>query len=304
MTTDQWKEMFTKTDNLATNIKKVGMAIQVAQQMYAQFYAFQQANMQAELRRYEVNSDRKKKRLKAELDAGYINQETYKKLTLEAEAELDQKKAEIEYKQAKRQRAMQIAQTVANTALAIMGIWADFPKQDFGVTAAIMSGVVGALGALQVATIMRQPLPEVPGAEDGYYPTIREQDGKMFNAKRRTLKSGLYSEPTVLVGEGNKTELVVDSRTLKRINPSIQQEYMREIQRVKGYETGMIPSATSSGNDQMLIQAMQVMDEVRQELSVLRKYGVIARWENLYKTVEQIDDTREERQRIIEKNKR
>jgi hypothetical protein len=46
------------------------------------------------------------------------------------------------------------------------------------------------------------------------------------------------------------------------------------------------------------------MDEVRQELSVLRKYGVIARWENLYKTVEQIDDTREERQRIIEKNKR
>lgn len=304
MTTDQWKEMFTKTDDLATNIKKVGMAIQVAQQMYAQFYAFQQANMQAELRRYEVNSDRKKKRLKAELDAGYINQETYKKLSLEAEAELDQKKAEIEYKQAKRQRAMQIAQTIANTAMAIMGIWADFPKVDFGATAAIMSGVVGALGALQVATIMRQPLPEVPGAEDGYYPTIREQDGKMFNARRRTLKSGLYSEPTVLVGEGNKTELVVDSRTLKRINPTIQQEYMREIQRVKGYETGMIPSATSSGNDQMLIQAMQVMDEVRQELSVLRKYGVIARWENLYKTVEQIDDTREERQRIIEKNKR
>ena len=167
-----------------------------------------------------------------------------------------------------------------------------------------MSGVVGALGALQVATIMRQPLPEVPGAEDGYYPTIREQDGKMFNAKRRTLKSGLYSEPTVLVGEGNKTELVVDSRTLKRINPTIQQEYMREIQRVKGYETGMIPSATSSGNDQMLVQAMQVMDEVRLELSELRKYGVIARWENLYKAVDQIDQTRDERQRIINKNKR
>jgi tubulin-specific chaperone A len=126
----------------------------------------------------------------------------------------------------------------------------------------------------------------------------------MFNAKRRTLKSGLYSEPTVLVGEGNKTELVVDSRTLKRINPTIQQEYMREIQRVKGYETGMIPSATSSGNDQMLVQAMQVMDEVRLELSELRKYGVIARWENLYKAVDQIDQTRDERQRIINKNKR
>ena len=303
MTSDQWKEMFTKTDDLATNIKKVGMAIQVAQQMYAQFYAFQQANMQAELRRYEVNSDRKKKRLKAELDAGYINQETYKKLTLEAEAELDQKKAEIEYKQAKRQRDMQIAQTIANTALAIMGIWADFPKKDFGITATIMSGVVGALGALQVATIMRQPLPEVPGAEDGYYPTIRQQDGKMFNARRKSLRAGLYSEPTVLVGEGNKTELVVDSKTLKRINPTIQQEYMREIQRVKGYETGMIPNSNNS-SDEILIKAMQVMENVNQSLETLSKFGVIARWENLYKAVEQIEETKEERNRIIEKNKR
>lgn len=300
---DQWKAMFTKTDDLATNIKKIGLAVQVAQQMYAQFYSFQQANMQAELRRYEVNSDRKKRRLKAELDAGYINQETYKKLTLQADEELDRKKAEIEYKQAKRQRDMQIAQTIANTAMAIMGIWADFPKADFGITATIMSGVVGALGALQVATIMRQPLPEVPGAEDGYYPTIRQQDGKMFNARRKSLRAGLYSEPTVLVGEGNKTELVVDSKTLKRINPTIQQEYMREIQRVKGYETGMIPNSNNS-SDEILIKAMQVMENVNQSLETLSKFGVIARWENLYKAVEQIEETKEERNRIIEKNKR
>ena len=300
MTTEQWTLLFTNTKNLEDNLKRVGAAINIAQQMYSQFYAYQKANMDAELRKYEVNSDRKKKRLKAELDAGYINQETYKKLLIEEEAKFDKKKAELEYKAAKRQRDMQIAQAIANTALAITQVWV---KPGFPM-AIPLTAVVAGMGALQVATILRQPLPEVPGAEDGYYPTIREQDGKMFNAKRRTLKSGLYSEPTVLVGEGNKTELVVDSRTLKRINPTIQQEYMREIQRVKGYETGMIPSATSSGNDQMLVQAMQVMAEVRLELSELRKYGVIARWENLYKAVDQIDQTRDERQRIIEKNKR
>lgn len=301
MTTDQWQTFLTNLESGKIGINEIGAAVAVMQNAYAQYYAFQQANMQAELRRYEVNSDRKKKRLKAELDAGSINQETYKKLLIEEEEKFDKKKAELEYKAAKRQRDMQIAQAIAGTALAIINAMQTKPFLPMGL---IMAGIATGMGALQVATILRQPLPEVPGAEDGYYPTIREQDGKMFNARRRTLKSGLYSEPTVLVGEGNKTELVVDSRTLKRINPTIQQEYMREIQRVKGYETGMIPSTTSSGNDQMLVQAMQVMDEVRQELSVLRKYGVIARWENLYKAVDQIDQTRDERQRIINKNKR
>ena len=303
----QWQGLFknidttlSKQEQLEQKLQKVGAAIQIAQNLYSQFYAFQQRSMDAELRKYEVNSDRKKKKLKAELDAGYINQETYKNLTLEVEADLERKKQEMVLKKAKQDRIAALFGIATNTALGIMQSVALSPLTG-GMP---WTAIVGALGALQAAFVLSQPLPEVEGAEDGYYPTIREQDGKMFNAKRRTLKSGLYSEPTVLVGEGNKTELVVDSRTLKRINPTIQQEYMREIQRVKGYETGMIPSATSSGNDQMLIQAMQVMDEVRQELSVLRKYGVIARWENLYKTVEQIDDTREERQRIIEKNKR
>ena len=301
MTTDQWKLLFTNTKNLEDNLKRVGAAINIAQQMYSQFYAYQRANMDAELRKYEVNSARKKKRLELELKSGQINQETYKRLSLQLDEELEAKKEELRLKAARRERNIAIAQAIANTALAITQVWV---KPGFPM-AIPLTAVVAGMGALQIATIQKQYEANIaPGAEDGYYPTIREQDGKMFNAKRRTLKSGLYSEPTVLVGEGNKTELVVDSRTLKRINPTIQQEYMREIQRVKGYETGMIPSATSSGNDQMLIQAMQVMDEVRQELSVLRKYGVIARWENLYKTVEQIDDTREERQRIIEKNKR
>ena len=293
----QWQGLFknidttlSKQEQLEQKLQKVGAAIQIAQNLYSQFYAFQQRSMDAELRKYEVNSDRKKKKLKAELDAGYINQETYKNLTLEVEADLERKKQEMVLKKAKQDRIAALFGIATNTALGIMQSVALSPLTG-GMP---WTAIVGALGALQAAFVLSQPLPEVEGAEDGYYPTIREQDGKMFNAKRRTLKSGLYSEPTVLVGEGNKTELVVDSRTLKRINPTIQQEYMREIQRVKGYETGMIPSATSSGNDQMLVQAMQVMAEVRLELSELRKYGVIARWENLYKTVEQIDDTREE----------
>lgn len=263
LSTEQWSAMFKNTNNLETNILKVAAALQVAQNMFAQYSAFAQANEQAMLRKMEDSSNRKQRKLKKELTEGYINQETYKKLTLLNESELDKKKAEIEYKAAKRQRAMAIAQTITNTAVAIMGIWKDFPKADFGATAAIMSGVVGALGAVQLMTIMKQPLPEVPGAEEGYYPTIRQQDGKLFNARRKRSATGMYNEPTMLVGEGGASmpELVVSGKDLKRINPTIQRQYMNEIARVKGYEDGLYPNKpVSSGNDDVLVMAIAALN--------------------------------------------
>lgn len=84
--------------------------------------------------------------LDKKLKTGQINQETY-----------DKKLAEIQEKAAKREKAFAVASTIINTAAAIMGIWKDFPKVDFGITAAIMSGVVGALGAAQVAAILATP---------------------------------------------------------------------------------------------------------------------------------------------------
>jgi hypothetical protein len=91
--------------------------------------------------------------LNDKLKNGKINQEEY-----------DKKLKEIQIKAAKREKAFAIAQTLINTAQAIMGIWKDFPKVDFGVTAAIMSGVVGALGLAQVAKIKATP---IDGGEGG-----------------------------------------------------------------------------------------------------------------------------------------
>ena len=95
MSPEQWKLLFTNTETLSDNIKKIGMAIQGAQQLYSQYYAYQRANMDAELRKYEVNSARKKKRLELELKSGQINQETYKRLSLQLDEELEAKKEEF-----------------------------------------------------------------------------------------------------------------------------------------------------------------------------------------------------------------
>lgn len=74
-----------------------------------------------------------------------------------SEEQYDKQLAEIEKKAANRKKAYAISDTIINTASAIIGIWKDFPKVDFGITAGIMSGVVGVLGATQVAKIASTP---------------------------------------------------------------------------------------------------------------------------------------------------
>lgn len=279
LTTEQWSAMFKNTNDLEANILKVAAALQVAQRMFAEYSAFAQANEQAMVRKMEESSDRKQKKLKRELTEGYINQETYKKLTLQNEAELDLKKAEIEYKAAKRQRLMAISQVITSTALGIMNIWATQGINP--IAAGILTGVVGALGAIQLMTIIKQPLPEVPGAEEGYYPTIRQQDGKLFNARRKRSQTGIYNEPTMLVGEGGASmpELVVSGKDLKRISPTIQRQYMNEIARVKGYEDGLYPKpGSSSGNDEVMLKMMQTIDEFRQVMQDIKDYGIEAKF--------------------------
>ena len=282
LTPDQWEAMFTNTDKLAENIQKVGAALQVAKNMMGMYSQFAQANEERLLQQYETASQRKTTLLDKQLKAGLITQEQYKKQTIANEKQLEKQKALLAYKSAKRQRAMQIAETVANTAMSIMGIWAQFPKFDFGVTAAIMSGVVGALGAVQVATIMSQPLPEVPGAEDGFYPVIRKQDNKLFQARKRRTSTGFYDEPTMLVGEQGAAfpELVVTQKTARQIDPDISNAYMREIARIEGYQDGYYKnvktsqsSSTSSG-DEIMIKLISTIDSFNETMQEIKTNGL------------------------------
>jgi TP901 family phage tail tape measure protein len=274
LTPDQWKAMFTNTDNLSEKIQKIGAATQIAQNMFSAFSSFVQANEQKMLQKMEVSSDRKKKKLKNELDSGLITQETYKKETELIDAELDRKKAELEYKAAKRQRALQIAQAISGVAMMVINAAQTNPFFPLGLA---MTVVAGALGAVQLGTILNTPLPSAPGAEDGFYPVMRSQDNKLFNARRRKSKTGIYDEPTMLVGEAGATmpELVVSGKTMKKIDPNIQKMYMEEIRRVEGFENGLLPNqSASSGSDEMLIKAMEIIKENTEVMKDLRANGV------------------------------
>lgn len=72
--------------------------------------------------------------------------------------ELEKKKAELQTKQAKFQKAMDIAQTIAATSLAVTKALPNF----------VLAALVAATGAVQLATIIAQPIPKYAHGTDNH----------------------------------------------------------------------------------------------------------------------------------------
>ena len=246
-TPENWLEFFNHFETTKEKIESVIFAIEALTNAYSMYDQFATASENARVQKFEKQANQKKTIFKKQLDAGYINQNQYNKLTEQLDNDLAKKKAEIEHKQAKRQKAIAISQIATNTAKAIIGIWADFPKADFGATAAIMSGVVGALGLAQIAKVAKEPLPS-PGFEEGLYDTSlirRQQDGKVFSSRfGGKTKSGLVKDTShYMVGE-NGPEMIIDNKAWTQMNPNLKDALIREIQSIKGFENGYYKEGT------------------------------------------------------------
>lgn len=303
---EQWEAMFENTDRLEVKIQKIGAALSVAKNMLSTYHEYARANQEAEIRRYEVAHERKKKALEAQLAAGLISQQEYKHRTIANENELAMKKYQLELDAAKREKAIKISETIANTAMAIMNLWSGQAKNP--ILAGIMTGAITAMGAVQVATIARQPLPAPPsvqGAEDGYYPVIRKQDGKLFNARKRQSRSGIYDEPTMLVGEQGKNfpELVVSGRAMKRIDPQIQRQFMNEVARVEGFEKGLYPTPVVPQNDEVMNKIITLLNANIEVLNRLEQNGVRGVFEKSARMGKDLEEMQKEYRRIVDKNK-
>lgn len=206
--------------------------------MLSSYNSMLTANENAQLKKYEQNSEAKKRSLKRQLDQGLINQAQYRKALENQDKELERKKAEVEYKQAKRQKQMAIVDVIIKTAMGIMQAYAQLGPIG-GTIAAVL---IGALGAFQVSQINKQPLP-AKGFEEGLYGehlVKREQDGKLFKARYGgDTKSGIVRRPTLfLAGENNRPEMIIDNNAYRRMDPALKDSLERELRRVKGFEQG------------------------------------------------------------------
>lgn len=144
-----------------------------------------------EVAKAESSNEKEKQSLDKRLKAGLISQKQYDKEVAKLDEELDAKKAKIARQQAIREKMLSVFQIGLNTAMAIMKIWAEVPKVDFGASTIALTAVVSALGAIQLATALATPIPQarlggqVRGAthEHGGVLIETENDERIISAK-------------------------------------------------------------------------------------------------------------------------
>lgn len=108
----------------------------------------------------EEQNEKEKEELKAKYDSGLISKKEYDKKVAESDKKLADTKAELDDKQAARNKAMAIFEIGVNTAIALMKIWADVPKVDFGASTIALTVVAAAMGAAQIAAVAATPAPK------------------------------------------------------------------------------------------------------------------------------------------------
>jgi TP901 family phage tail tape measure protein len=161
----KWEEIFTNLDTFGGKIAAIQMVAGALTNAFSTYFKFLEAGEARTLQKFQKSSDAKKKALADQLEKGSISQEVYNARIAKIDAELARKKAEIEYKQAKRQKAMAIVSAIVNTAVGIMQAYSQLGPIG-GTIAAVL---IGAMGVLEVATIAKQPLPDKSGFKKGGY---------------------------------------------------------------------------------------------------------------------------------------
>ena len=133
---------------------------------------------QRRVQEYESENEAQTADLDKRLKAGIISQKQYDSKVAAMDKDLAKKKAAIEREQAVRERAASLFSVAINTAKAIMKVWSEVPVA----AAPAMTAVVGAMGAMQTANILSQPLPKARrgGTVTG---AAHEQGGVLIEAE-------------------------------------------------------------------------------------------------------------------------
>lgn len=252
MNDEQWAKMFERTETLAGLIGKIGQIANAGLQAFSMYDQFVTASENKKLQRLERNAQKEIDKQGSLLRNKLISQKQHDDAVEAEEKKLRKAQAEMEYKQAKRQKAMNVASILSNKAVAISKALA----QGGFVLGIPWAAVVGTMAALELGLAMAQPLP-AKGYEKGFYDNTvavtRQQDGKSFNASYGgESRSGVVDKPTVfLAGEGGKNfpELIISGPDLKQFDPGLKQSLYNEIGRIKGYESGYYKNVEPTPSD-------------------------------------------------------
>lgn len=193
---------------------------------YSAYSNLRQAQDDAEMQRFEKNTNNKKVKLEKQLNRGIISQEEYVQKAEQLDLELDRKKAQLMKEQSEREKTAAYFNAAINTAAAIIGFMAD-PGGWAGVA---LSAIAALTGGLQIAAISSEP---VPAYEHG----------------GRIKKEGI-----IYAGEGNKEEGVLSNKMLTDPTYGPMANYLLDVQDGK---SAVFPSnATEMPDSGSISQAM------------------------------------------------
>ncbi len=245
----KWEEIFAGNiegwQNWADAVSDIVASVgDSTMRLWSQIDKQQSAVERKQLKEFKRNNDKKKKQLENRLNSGLMTEEQYRAEIEKMDLEYEAAQEEIELKQAKRRKAMDIASAIINTSVGVTKSLTGLPWPMNLVAAA----ATGALGAAQIALIASTPI--VAGAERGGFSVERMQDGRKFKARLNPDKRGFVNQPTLLVGEAG-SEYVIPNEGLE--NPNLRPIInMMEAARINGtlkslrIET-ILPSVVAQG---------------------------------------------------------
>lgn len=272
-TAEQWQGAFDNLDSWAQKLEAIGTVIGGLKNAFGLYFQFIDAADKRSLQKFEAGNRRKQKELTDQLEKGYITQEVYNARKEKLDQDLAKKKAELEYKQAKREKLMNIANIISNTAMGVSKALAQ-GGFIFGIP---WAAIVGALGAVQLAAAIAQPLPSKEGFKGGGY----TGDGPDDNSP----------------GPVHYQEYVVPRKVLFSNDPVVPS--------IVGYleakRTGKVPEGNSSSNNSSAganqsgtssnandEKFVSIMERNATVLEKLEKYGVEANLVNDLKTAKKL----------------
>ena len=154
-------------ENILQSISGIAQGVN---EIVGNMYASQIEELEKQEEASEEAKDKELARIEKLAETGAISEEEAEARKRAAEdktakknEEIAKKKAALQTKQAKLEKATNIVTAIMNTAVAIMKAWSQG-----GIFAAPMAAMIAAMGAIQLATIVAQPIPKYKHGTKGH----------------------------------------------------------------------------------------------------------------------------------------
>lgn len=272
----EWEDTFKNLDTTAEKINAVSVAVKAMSNAFSQYADYQKSLNERDLRNFTRYQERKKKALVKQLNEGYINQEQYAKSLEELERERLNKESEMQYKEAKMQKVIRIADAISATALGVAN-----SLKVGGPVGIVLASLVGALGAVQVGIISSQPLPEKQSyATGGYTGNGYGQPDASGYRPAGIVHEGEYVTPKWML----QNPVVADTiswmesiRTGRAKEPSYSSNGYSEGGLVNYTNSASANMGVSGGNQAEASQQMEpLLQDLKSLISDLKREGVSA----------------------------